>query len=147
MPALRGVLRGLAHGSNLYRIDADVSLLSPFKRYFQGVLVNVHDQFKAAVMESRKLSQAQVDAIADGRIFTGEQAKELGLIDGLGNLEDAIKKASELGGIKGEPEVLWPRKKYSFFEEFGTQMADQILNHVLAPRGNPIWYLEPGISQ
>jgi protease-4 len=55
--------------------------------------------------------------LADGRIFSGNQAKDLGLIDSLGNLEDAIALAAQMGGIKGEPEVIYPEKKrFSIFE-------------------------------
>ncbi len=49
---------------------------------------NVHEQFIEAVMEGRKMSRAEVEKIADGRIFTGRQAKELGLVDDLGSFED-----------------------------------------------------------
>jgi len=114
------------------------------RKYFQNVIDNVHGQFKAALAESRKLTPEQVDAVSDGRIFTGQQARELGLIDGLGNLEDAIKKAGELAGIKGEPEVIWPRKRYSFFEEFGSELGERIFSKLITPLFNPIWYLEPG---
>jgi len=51
------------------------------------------------------MSRGEVKALADGRIYTGTRAKELGLVDGFGNLYDAIDKAAELGGISGEPKV------------------------------------------
>jgi protease IV len=119
--------------------------LTPEERdYFQGVVSNVHGQFKAAILESRKLKPEQVEEIADGRVFTGEQAKDLGLIDGLGNLEDAINKAGELGGIKGEPEVLWPVKKYNWFSELGSEFAGSVFNKMVSPLNSAIWYLQPG---
>jgi protease-4 len=52
--------------------------------------------------------------IADGRIFTGEQALAAGLVDELGNLEDAVKAAAKLAGIKGEPVVVSKKEKLSF---------------------------------
>ncbi|RLB82819.1 MAG: signal peptide peptidase SppA [Deltaproteobacteria bacterium] len=78
---------------------------------------NVHQQFVAAVAEGRKMSEEQVQAIADGRILSGQQAKKLGLLDSLGNMEDAIALAAKLGGIKGEPSVIYAeKKKFSFLE-------------------------------
>lgn len=76
----------------------------------QGLISNVHGQFKKAVAESRGLPMSKVESIADGRILSGEQAKELGLVDKLGNLEDAIALAGEISGIEGEPTVVYPEK-------------------------------------
>jgi len=72
---------------------------------FNDLLANLHKQFKAAVSASRGIPMEKVDEIADGRIYTGEQALELGLVDELGTLNSAVKFASNLVGIKGEPEV------------------------------------------
>jgi protease-4 len=83
----------------------------------QGFIDNVHQQFVAAVAEGRKMSEESVLAIADGRILSGEQAQEIGLLDSLGTLEDAITIAGELGGVKGEPSVVYAeKKKYSILE-------------------------------
>jgi protease-4 len=81
------------------------------KRLLQGVLDNVHEQFIRAVAEGRKLPLEKVRNLADGRIFSGDQAKTLGLVDELGNLQDAIAMAAKMAGIKGEPEVIYPEKK------------------------------------
>jgi len=115
------------------------------RRYFEYVIQNVHQQFKNALRESRKLSPEQIEKVSDGRIFTGEIAKELGLVDELGNLEDAIKKAGELAGIKGEPEVIWPRRRMGFFEELGSELADVFFKELLKPFYYPVWYLETGL--
>ena len=83
----------------------------------QGVVDNVHMQFVNAVAEGRNLPREDVMRIADGRIFTGEQAKALGLVDVLGNLEDAVAEAGKMGKIPGEPRVVTPpKKKISFLE-------------------------------
>jgi protease IV len=50
--------------------------------------------------------------VADGRFFTGEKAQKMGLVDTMGNFFDAVKIAGELGGIKGEPELVYPEKKW-----------------------------------
>ena len=57
------------------------------------------------------MQEEEVREIADGRIFTGEQAKELGLVDELGNLRDAISAAAKLAGIEGEPKIVYPEKE------------------------------------
>jgi len=81
------------------------------KRLLQGVIDSVHEQFIRAVAEGRKLPLEKVRSLADGRIFSGDQARSLGLIDDLGNLEDAIAMAAKMAGIKGTPEVIYPEKK------------------------------------
>jgi protease-4 len=86
------------------------------KRLLEGFVSNVHQQFVTSVAEGRKMSEEKVRTLADGRIFSGQQAKELGLLDSLGNMEDAIALAAELGGIKGEPSVVYPEKKFSVLE-------------------------------
>jgi protease-4 len=72
------------------------------RELLQEVVSKIHQQFIRAIAEGRKLEISQVKLIADGRIFSGEQAKELGLVDRIGNFEDALKWAGELGGIQGE---------------------------------------------
>jgi protease-4 len=100
------------------------------RELLQSVMDNVHEQFIKAVAEGRKLKAEEIRPIADGRIFTGEQAKSLKLIDETGTLEDAIRKAAELAGIKGEPEVIEKKEKLSFFEmiqsRFPKEMADLV---------------------
>jgi protease-4 len=83
------------------------------REILQGALDNVHEQFISAVSEGRKMLIDDVRKIADGRIFTGEQALKEGLVDELGNLEDAVKAAAKLSGIKGEPEVVTKKERFS----------------------------------
>ena len=82
----------------------------------QGVIDDVQTQFVMAVAEGRKLPEADVRAIADGRIFTGQQALALKLVDQLGDLEYSIKAAGTLAKIKGKPHVVKKEKKKQFFE-------------------------------
>src|SRR5208282_2247528 len=77
----------------------------------QGVMDDVHEQFISAVYEGRKMSIDKVREIADGRIFSGSQAIKAGLVDELGDLDDAIKTAARIAGIKGEPEVITKKEK------------------------------------
>jgi len=73
------------------------------KRLLDNLLQNVHTQFIAAVSRGRKLPVEQVRQLADGRIYSGEQARDLKLVDQLGGLRDAVQLAAERAGISGEP--------------------------------------------
>lgn len=75
------------------------------RKLFQQMIDSVHAQFIAAVADGRHMDQAKVRDLADGRIFSGEQARTIGLVDALGGLEDAIAMAAERGGMVGEPRV------------------------------------------
>lgn len=80
------------------------------KEYANSVVMESYEDFITQVSEGRNMSQDTVRALADGRIYTGAKAKELGLVDGFGDLYDAIDKAGELGGIEGEPQVVYVNK-------------------------------------
>jgi protease-4 len=72
---------------------------------FQQMADQVHEQFIEAVAAGRSMDPAEARRISDGRILTGQQAQELGLVDELGGLADAIRIAASRGGIVGEPTV------------------------------------------
>jgi len=93
------------------------------KKLLQWVIDDVHSQFIEAVAKGRNLPEADVKAIADGRIFTGRQALQLKLVDQLGDLEDSILVAAELAGIKGKPKVVKKEKKVPFLEYFKDETA------------------------
>src|SRR5262249_18140242 len=86
------------------------------RRLLQALLDDVHGQFMAAVAEGRKLDRSKVGAIADGRIFSGAQAKAQQMIDELGGLEDAINGAATLAGIPIPPRVIPPKRRFSLAE-------------------------------
>ena len=71
----------------------------------QDMVNDMYDQFVTVVAEGRNLDPAKVRQIGDGRIYTGKQAKELGLVDELGNLYDAIDGAAAIAGIRGKPRL------------------------------------------
>jgi protease-4 len=104
------------------------------KRIMQEVLDNVHQQFIQAVAEGRKLDRSKVAQIADGRILTGEQAKNFGLVDQLGNLQDTIDITARMVGIEGKPNVLYPKKKISIWELLMREMASAVVD-VLNEKG------------
>ena len=81
------------------------------KVYFQSLISDMHGQFVSAVSESRDIPEEEVRKLADGRVYTGIQAKENRLIDEIGTFQDAVEAAAKMGGIIGEPKLLTPVKK------------------------------------
>lgn len=112
------------------------------KKLLQEVIDDVNGQFIAAVSEGRKKKPEEVAQIADGRIFTGAQAKAKGLIDEVGGLTDAIDIASRLAGITGEPEVIYFEKtKFSLWNAFMGESAAKLYNDLFT--GLKVMYLTP----
>ena len=84
------------------------------KKILKGVIRDIHRQFIEVVAEGRKIPLKKVrEKLADGRIFTGNQAKGLGLVDELGNLQDTIRIAAKMADIQGEPRVIYPKERSS----------------------------------
>jgi len=81
------------------------------KVLLQGVVDDIYEQFVEAITVNRNIDREKVVVIADGRIFTGRQAVDLGLVDELGNMEHTIDLAARLSGIEGEPQVVYPKKR------------------------------------
>jgi protease IV len=82
----------------------------------QAVLDDMHDQFVTAVSEGRRLSKDRVKALADGRVYSGRMAKDLGLVDKLGGLDEAILMAGKMGGISGKPHVVRARRGWRLLD-------------------------------
>jgi protease-4 len=88
------------------------------QKYFQALMDDVHRQFIDVVARERKMDVEKVRELADGRVFTGEQALQLGLVDTLGTFEDAVRIAAVKVGIKGEPAIVRERKRQMWYESF-----------------------------
>ncbi len=72
----------------------------------QSVVDDTYAQFVEAVAQGRGMEVADVRAVADGRAYTGRQAKRLGLVDALGDFDDAVLAAAHMAGISGEPQTV-----------------------------------------
>ncbi|MCZ6649966.1 MAG: signal peptide peptidase SppA [Acidobacteria bacterium] len=82
------------------------------RQLLQEQVEGVHDRFKQVVVEGRDLSVEEVDNLATGRIFTGREAVDVGLVDGLGGLPQAIAAATRRAGLSGSEQVrlrVYPR--------------------------------------
>ena len=95
------------------------------KEYFQEVVNNTFGQFLDVVSKERKINIDTLRKYANGRVFTGLQAKEIGLVDSIGTFEDAIRITAKMAGIKGEPRIIRERRSHSLFERLiGTSVED-----------------------
>jgi protease-4 len=81
------------------------------KAYFQSLIDNMHGQFIRAVAEGRKMKEEDIKGIANGRVWTGEQALELKLIDQIGDFQACVDDTAKSVGIKGEPTLVRPEKE------------------------------------
>jgi protease-4 len=76
------------------------------RKYFQALIDDMYVQFVEAVSSGRKLDLQDVRSMADGRVFTGRDAKNRKLIDEIGNFQDAVDLTAKLAGISGKPRLL-----------------------------------------
>lgn len=104
------------------------------KKILQDFAKKIHRQFIEDIVDGRKMDRKSVESLADGRIFTGQESKESGLVDRLGNLEDAIEWAGRLGGIKGKISTVYAKeKKFSFVKYITDSSSGALLKHLLEP--------------
>jgi protease-4 len=113
--------------------------LSPAERaYFQHIVTQLHSQFIRAVAEGRqgKMTVADVAKIADGRVFTGEEALGLKLVDELGTIDDAVRAAAKSAGIKGDVVRVWPKRRQATLFDLltGNSETETLLQRVVSRR-------------
>jgi protease-4 len=77
------------------------------RQLLEGLTGKIHRQFVQDIVDGRRMDPDKVAQLADGRIYTGEESRELGLVDRLGNIEDAIEWAGRLGGIEGQVSAVY----------------------------------------
>lgn len=104
----------------------------------QGIVDELHDLFVRSVADGRGMDEQAVRALADGRPYTAKQALELGLVDGIGTLSDAIDEAGRLGDIVGQPDIIEYKRTPSPIEVWlgalGARQNDVVLNQWLDPQ-------------
>ncbi len=95
------------------------------KQILETFAVEIHDQFINDVASGRKgkISMEKLREISDGRFFSGEKAQEYGLVDDMGNFFDAVQIAAGLAGIKGDPQLEFPRKKWNNYFDLVLESA------------------------
>ncbi|MBZ5613773.1 MAG: signal peptide peptidase SppA [Acidobacteriia bacterium] len=86
--------------------------MTPAEReYLQGVIDNMHTQFIQAVADGRHAKEADIRAIANGKVWTGQQAADLKLVDQIADFEGAVKDTAQAVNISGEPTLVYPPKE------------------------------------
>lgn len=138
---VQGLLEKVGVQSVVIKSGRYKDLASPFRAMsdedralLQSVLDDVHDQFIQAVAAGRALKVEDVRDLADGRIFTGRQARTARLVDELGDLQDAIKLAARLVGIPGEPRVVEPRKRFSVRDLLDSSFFGKVVAPIMQPQ-------------
>jgi len=111
------------------------------RQVLESVMKDTLNQFIEAVADGRSMDSAEVEQLADGRIFTGRQAKSVLLVDEIGDLHDAIKLAGELSGIEGMPRVLETTKPFSFREFLESTFLGGVRGLVPSRFSAPLLYL------
>ncbi|NLA74288.1 MAG: signal peptide peptidase SppA, partial [Deltaproteobacteria bacterium] len=117
------------------------------KKILETVISDIQTQFINDVAKGRNLDPEKIREIADGRIITGAMAKEWGLVDQLGNFEDAVAAAKEYAGIEGEVNLVFPEKKrISVFDLLRGEAAQSIYRMLRDISGTRIEYRWDGFS-
>ena len=134
LPILERLFKKIGINFEVIKSKEHKDIGSPFRQMtpreralLQDVVNSAYEQFISVIVENRKLPEATVRSIADGRILTGEQAIEFGLVDTLGSLEDALRIAANMVGIKGEPRVMRERKRIRITDLLFSQLARNLL--------------------
>jgi protease IV len=103
------------------------SMTDKERKSLQSIVDDTYEQFVEAVVTGRGMNREEVIKIADGSIYTGRQAKQLGLVDELGNLQDAIKIAGVISGIKEFPKTVKEIKRTVSWFDLLSQKANSLL--------------------
>lgn len=125
---------------------------SPFKefsesdeRFFNALIDDIYLQFIEDIAESRKMDLAEVRKLADGRVFTGRQAKELKMIDAIGTIDDAVAYVASQSGVSGEPTVVYPApERKSLMSELLFSGMSTALEQVQAQTAPKVQFLYVG---
>ena len=88
----------------------DRKLTQREREILDAMIMDIQGQFEEAIVRGRRMPLERVQQIADGRIFSGARAQELGLVDVLGNFQDAVEVTKEIAGIKGDVTLVYAKK-------------------------------------
>ena len=157
-----GVVMEFAHLQELFKwakIDHTVitsgrykDIGSPFrpmrpdeKKLLDELIQNVYAQFRGTVLSERNLRPDVIEMATDGRVFTGAQAKEWGLIDDIGTFDDAVQLAQPLAKLEGEPNLVYPEKEKKFMKLIFGEAANRWMDYTTQKQVllSPLLYLMP----
>jgi len=114
------------------------------REYLQGLINQMYEQFVGAVADGRReLTRDRIKELADGRVYTGEEALREKLIDGLGNYDAVLKATAAMVGIKGEPQIVTPPKprRGSILDLLtSTDLGEMVSRNTLQPPGSSLQF-------
>jgi len=121
-PNLEGLFKKIGYKSEVIKSGplkdvgaGDRPMSEEERKLMQDLIDNVYGQFVRDIASARGMEEDTVQGLADGRVYTGEQALEVGLIDSLGNFIDAITIAADMGGLDVEnPRLIYPKVDRKF---------------------------------
>lgn len=111
------------------------------REILQSSIDDVYNQFLEAIVSGRNMDMGKIRELADGRIYTGRQALEAGLIDRLGGFEDAVDYLAEMAGIQGEPRIVREKEETGLLYRLFKGNAQSILGHSLLKPFSGFQYL------
>ena len=151
LPNAEALLKKVGVKMRIIKSSSHKDMTSPFRsmttkdRAILKLLVDdIYKQFVREVSIGRKLKEVDVLKIADGRVFSGERAKTLGLVDFLGTKDEAIKEAAKWSGIVGEPNVIELKIKKNILPSFSSiinTLPSWLRGNLLVNNDNILLYL------
>ncbi|MBA4417659.1 MAG: signal peptide peptidase SppA [Syntrophus sp. (in: bacteria)] len=136
---IEDLLKKLGVQSNTLKAGEYKDVGSPFrkmkpeeKEYLNQILANIHQQFIADVAVGRGMTLENTKRLSDGRIYTGLQAKQLGLVDGIGNFYDSLDDMKKTLNIKGKPVLVYGKRPFSFIKWLVSSMSEDLISQSLA---------------
>ena len=113
-------------GKNKGMFTVDREMTEEEKAIAQNIVNEIHEEFIQVVAEGRHMDGQELRKLADGRVYTGKQAKNVGLVDEVGNYYDALAEAAKLGGISGTPIVKSKPKASPLEALLGAKIVDAV---------------------
>lgn len=135
--------------SDVVSTNANSNMMSPFSGLSSGTLaitqrsvVNTYNRFVHFVSKNRKKTFEEIDAVGSGRVWSGKRAKEIGLVDEIGSLKDAVKYAASKANIAEYEAVSYPAKVDKFEQIMSSLKQESITtNYVKSQMGEENYQL------
>lgn len=135
-----GVKSSVIKSGQYKDIGSPLREMTPEERIIiQELVDDIYNQFVNVIVENRKLTREQVIAIADGRVFTGRRAVELGLVDELGNLSSAAQLAGKISGKSGKQDLVYPIKKHPTVFDYMFESAANQFSRAISEKTEKSW--------
>jgi protease-4 len=126
------------------------SMTDEDRAFLQNLSDDMYDQFTRDVAEQREIPIEKIREIAEGKIYSGRQAKEIGLVDEIGNFYDAIELTRKVAGLPKDAGASWPHEPSAFEKFFGGESAEGALRDLffkLGAKPLPAWFMRESLPE